>query len=209
MVLRHFLDDTGKLDYNKLYSKMAEISGFMKKELREGLYNDVKEEYEDYKRGSGPVQFNRIITTGTEIAVDKNVELSEQDVVDRVNELTRRHFALVKDEYSPYDAEDMEYIAEIKIRNKHYPEVLIEFDKFDSNTEYAFNNSVESLYIVATNEDIYIFNLSKLALQRFRFKWDWKVLPKNTDFGGEDQKISKFVGFIPIDKASVHYKNKS
>tara|TARA_R100001530_G_scaffold7057_1_gene7910 strand:+ start:844 stop:1470 length:627 start_codon:yes stop_codon:yes gene_type:complete len=206
---KEYLTDADKLDYQKLYSEMAEITGFLHKQLREELYNDITTQYAEYKGDKDSVQPSRFVHTGTQIAEDKNVELSEQDVVDRVNELTRRNFKLVTDDYSPFDAEDMEYIAEIKIRNKHYPEVLIEFDKFDSNTEYAFNNNVESLYIVATNEDIYIFNLSKLALQRFRFKWDWKVLPKNTDFGGSEQKISKFVGFIPIEKASVHYKNQS
>ena len=34
-------------------------------------------------------------------------------------------------------------------------------------------------------------------------------MPKNTDFGGSEQKVTKFVGYIPVSEASVHYQNKS
>ena len=193
---------------------MQSFKGFQAKERGEHLYQEVVQAYEEFKKTGLPTTVEKLESYVAEgsIGSSTNPHLfpkgdlpSEKEVVFFLNKASKREFKLVEDEYCRYDAEDDEYIVEIKVRKKHYQDCLIEYDKFDDNIGTSDNLGKDFLYVVATSEDIYVFNCSKLHKDGFKFKWDWKELPKNTDFGGSEQKVTKFVGYIPVDEASMQY----
>ena len=212
-MLDKYLKDN-KLNYQKLYQEMQKITGFQAKVRREQLYQEVVQAYEEYKQTGLPTSVEKLESYAAEGSVGSSSHphlfaqghfTTEEEVISYLNEQSNRKFKPVEDEYCRYDAEDDEYIVEIKVRKKHYQDCLIEYDKFDDNIGTSDNLGKDFLYVVATSEDIYVFNCSKLHKDGFKFKWDWKELPKNTDFGGSEQKITKFVGYIPVDEASMQY----
>jgi len=215
-LLDRYLQKDNTLDYQKIYSEMQSFKGFQAKKRGEHLYQEVVQAYEDYKRTNLPTNVEKLehyVAEGS-IGSSTNPHLfpkgtlpSKKEVVFFLNKESSREFKLVEDEYCRYDAEDDEYIVEIEVRKNWSEEHLIEYDKFDDNIGTSSNLGKDFLYVVATSEDIYVFNCTKLSKKDFKFKWDWKVMPKNTDFGGSEQKMTKFVGYIPVSEASVHYKN--
>jgi len=215
-LLNKYLTKDNTLDYQKIYSEMQSYKGFQAKQRGECLYQEVMSAYEEYtKTGeSGDLEKLESYVAEGSIGSSTNPHIfpkdpisNEEEVVSYLNRVSNRNFKLVEDEYCRYDAEDGEYILEIKVRNKWYQDCLIEYDKFDDNISTSSSLGKDFLYVVATSQDIYVFNCTKLHKKGFKFKWDWKVMPKNTDFGGSEQKVTKFVGYIPVSEASVHYKN--
>lgn len=215
-MLNKYLTKDNTLDYQKIYSEMQSYKGFQAKQRGECLYQEVMSAYEEYtKTGeSGDLEKLESYVAEGSIGSSTNPHIfpkdpisNEEEVVSYLNRVSNRNFKLVEDEYCRYDAEDGEYILEIKVRNKWYQDCLIEYDKFDDNISTSSSLGKDFLYVVATSQDIYVFNCTKLHKKGFKFKWDWKIMPKNTDFGGSEQKVTKFVGYIPVSEASVHYKN--
>ena len=102
-------------------------------------------------------------------------------------------------EYSRFDAIDEKNIYEVKCRDKFYEDVLIEFDKFSFNLMYSQIHDKDFLYVVEMDK-IYIFNIKELYLFGHNFKWEWKSLHKQTEFG-KTEKIKKLVGYINIEHA--------
>lgn len=117
-------------------------------------------------------------------------------------------FEPAKEQYSRYDAFDKELgvIVEIKCRNKHYDDALIEKIKFDWNKQYALDNGYTFIYAVSmpsnTGESIYLFEPSALEECGCDFKWHTKKLPENTEFGCRNW-IDKEVGYLHIKDASM------
>ena len=215
-MLDQYLKENNKLDYQKLYHTMQSFKGAAAKQRGECLYQEVISAYEEFKQTGLPTTVEKLEHYVAEGSVGSSTHPhlfpkgdipTEKEVVYYLNKNSNREFKLVEDEYCRYDAEDDEYIVEIKVRNRWYQDCLIEYDKFDDNIGTSDSLGKDFLYVVATSEDIYVFNCTKLHKEDFKFKWDWKVMPKNTDFGGSEQKVTKFVGYIPVSEASVHYKN--
>lgn len=213
--LEKYLTSKGELDYDLLYKDLADMRGFRAEERRGRLYKEVTDAYNTYKLDKS-VSFNYGANdTKAEVLVEPaNVTdypwlLDEDYIIAYLNKYAKSEFVRTTDEYSRHDAEEERYIAEIKVRNQDYSDCLIEYDKFDNNMEYAEETDKEFLYIVATNEDIYVFNVSKLHKDGYNFKWEWKTLPRNSNFGGYEDKIEKQVGYINSSKASVRYKHQS
>ena len=215
-MLDRYLRKDSSLDYQKIYTEMQSFKGFQAKERGEHLYQEVVQAYEEFKQTGLPTNVEKLESYVAEGSIGSSTNPylfpkgdlpSEKEVVLFLNKESKREFKLVEDEYCRYDAEDDEYIVEIKVRKKWYQDCLIEYDKFDDNIGTSSNLGKDFLYVVATSQDIYVFNCTKLHKKGFKFKWDWKIMPKNTDFGGSEQKVTKFVGYIPVSEASVHYKN--
>ena len=206
---------SGELDYQKLWADMGAITGFLKDKRRESLHKEVIDAFNSKEELDSTPTDNRLdVLQGEEVLfphkmVDGRQLPTEKEVVESVNRRSKREFVMSDDEYCTYDAQDSRYIVEVKVRKKWYPDCLIQYDKYDSNNREAERSGRESLYIVATSTDIYVFNITKLRNKKYKFRWDWKELPKNTDFGESDNKIVKFVGFIDVTEASVHYNDKS
>ena len=200
---------------------MANITGFNSQKRREYLHREATDALEkainmeaDKESGNNSDIGDRDCDNQTKVLdnlpnrLDTKHVLSELSVTKAVNRESKRELCLIDDEFSRYDAEDKDYIAEIKMRGSWYPDCLIEHDKAQTNVMLAEQRGKEFIYIVATSDDIYVFNVSTLWAKGYKFNWDWKELPKNTDFGGKDQKITKFVGYLNVLDASVHYQNK-
>jgi len=102
-------------------------------------------------------------------------------------------------QFSRYDCYSSEYKMdiELKCRNKHYDELLIEKDKYDALMQRSKEYGTYAIYINSTPEGIYVFNLTKMNEP----VWEEKGgLPKTSHFS-DRRKIKKIVAFLPIKKA--------
>jgi len=92
----------------------------------------------------------------------------------------------------------VDFILELKCREAHYPELLIEQVKYDWLIEEAGKRSARPAYINSTPRGIYAWDL-------YRVKepiWEEKILPATTAFENREQ-IRKVVGFLPVAEAMV------
>ena len=126
---------------------------------------------------------------------------AEREILKSFNELSKLNLIEESFEYSRFDARDKNYIAEIKDRTCHYPEMLIEFDKYAYNSKYSDINNKRFLYIVNDEEGLYVFNITNLNKDNYDFKWEWRDMPKYTEFDS-DSIINKYVGYINFNKGT-------
>jgi hypothetical protein len=136
------------------------------------------------------------------------VKYKEREILKAINDYNEKYAVddMLKEvhfEYCRFDAYNVNHIAEIKDRNSHYEDVLIEFDKYAFNKEYAKIRNKNFIYIVGVKNKIYIFNVTELDRQDYEYRWEWKILPKYTEFDKGGDKIHKFVGYININQAFV------
>jgi hypothetical protein len=134
--------------------------------------------------------------------------MNEAKVIDLLNK-AQYNFEKMDDKFSRYDAFDPELgiMLEIKCRNRHYDDTLLEKMKYDWNKQYAIDNGFEFIYAVAMpnkeGETLYLF--APLTMEEdddYDFKWHTKKLPAKTEFGGSEW-IDKEVGYLHIDDALV------
>ena len=83
---------------------------------------------------------------------------------------------------------------ELKCRNTHYDELILEKDKYESLMDRAQDLGFTPFYINSTPKGIYAFNLRKITVT-----WTTKRLPSSTFNKGQD--IDKKVALLHIDKA--------
>ena len=132
------------------------------------------------------------------------MKIKEHKVIQKLATI-KKSIKLVDYEYSRFDAIDNKNIYEIKCRGKYYDKVLIEFDKYSFNLMYAQTFNKNFLYVVEMDK-IYIFNISKLYMFDYNFNWEWKSLPRQTEFN-KTETIKKLVGYIDISEA-IYEVNK-
>tara|TARA_X000001388_G_scaffold18250_1_gene11556 strand:+ start:936 stop:1556 length:621 start_codon:yes stop_codon:yes gene_type:complete len=199
VTIEDYINEEGKLSYENLWKELSQMTGF-RAEVRRGIrFEEVRNAFNTYKAQ----QDNRTVDKALDSkdGVLSKGTLSEANIIKYINSKAGTEFTLAEDKYSTYDAEEPRYIAEIKIRNKHYADCLIEFDKYMANKGVADIEGKHFLYIVAVNPHIYVFNIHKLG----KIKWEDREMPRNSHFGGyEDKKIKK-VGYINVKKASMCY----
>lgn len=82
---------------------------------------------------------------------------------------------------------------ELKCRNKHYDELLIEKDKYDALIQRSKEFGTTPMYINSTPEGIYVFNLKKIPEPQ----WEEKGGLPTTSHFTDRRKIVKTVGFLP------------
>ena len=123
------------------------------------------------------------------------------------------NFEKMDDRFSRYDAFDAEQglMLEIKCRNRHYDDTLLEKSKYEWNKQFAIDNDFEFLYAVSMphkeGHKVYIFDPVNMDEKDYDFKWHTKKLPAKTDFGGSEW-IDKEVGYLHIDDALVSLEEK-
>lgn len=83
---------------------------------------------------------------------------------------------------------------ELKCRNKHYDELLIEKDKYDALLKRSEEFGTTPIYINSTPDGIFVFNLGKLPEP----KWEDKGGMPTTSHFSDRRKIVKTVGFLPV-----------
>lgn len=92
----------------------------------------------------------------------------------------------------------VEFVLELKCRDQHYSEMLIEQVKYDWLIEEAGRRSGRPAYINSTPKGIYAWDLYRVREPI----WGEKILPATTEFENREQ-IRKVVGFLPIAEAIV------
>ncbi len=99
-------------------------------------------------------------------------------------------------QYSRYDCYSEKYKMdiELKCRNKHYDELLIEKDKYDALLKRSEDFGTTPIYINSTPDGIFVFNLGKLPEP----KWEDKGGMPTTSHFSDRRKIVKTVGFLPV-----------
>ena len=101
-----------------------------------------------------------------------------------------------KDKYCSFDCYNDSYVVELKCRKTHYDTQLIEYKKLTINKNTADESGKEFLYGVSTPEGEYIFNISQLCEDCYKFGWEDRRMPSHTDFSGTH--ILKKVGYINV-----------
>jgi len=105
-----------------------------------------------------------------------------------------------ENQYSRFDcfSEKYKMDIELKCRNKHYEELLIEKDKYEALITRSEKYETTPMYINSTPEGIYVFNLNKIPEP----KWtEMDGLPTTSHFRNRN-RITKTVGFLPVIEAN-------
>jgi hypothetical protein len=132
--------------------------------------------------------------------------MNEQELLEHLKETTVPNLERMEYGFSHWDCTAwydtpmgrVDFILELKCRETHYPELLIEQVKWDWLLEEAGKRSARPAYINSTPRGIYAWDL-------YRVKepiWEERILPATTTFENRDQ-IRKVVGFLPITEAMV------
>ena len=105
-------------------------------------------------------------------------------------------------QYDTYDAENKDYILEIKSRKSRYEKWLIEKHKFDTNLDIALKKNKQFIYLTEYRTDMLVWNINDLINVGYDFGWELKEQPKTTDFDNNN-KIMKEVGYLHEHYAKI------
>ena len=87
----------------------------------------------------------------------------------------------------------VDFILELKCRETHYPEMLIEQAKYDWLIEEAGKRSAKPAYVNWTPQGIFAWDLYRVKEP----SWAPRLMPATTQFGNNEE-IVKVVGFLPV-----------
>ena len=213
--IKQYIKSDNTLNSDKLWKELSEMTGFQAEKRRGVRYYEVTEAYKAYKKDIQNTRNDNRVTNAEDSVlhnpntqVPRSHKITEDFVISYINKEAKSNFVKT-DDYCTYDAEEPRYIAEIKVRNREYDTCLIEWEKCLANKGVADIEGKEFLYIVATNANIYVFNISKIQKSRHKIRWKDEIMPRNSHFGGYNDKKTKKVGYIPVGRASVCYNYKS
>ena len=134
--------------------------------------------------------------------------MNENKIIKALNGL-EYNFEPMDDKFSRYDAFDTKngIMLEIKCRNKHYDDTLLERIKFDWNKKYARDNNLEFMYAVSMpykkGHKVYLFDPIVMEDEdEYDFKWHTRKLPAQTEFA-RNEWIDKEVGYLNVKDALV------
>lgn len=121
--------------------------------------------------------------------------LKEPELFAYLKEFYYPDLVMSDDKFSKYDciSKDLSLYIELKSRNTHYDDLIIEKIKFDAICEQARELDCLPLYINSTPEGIWKFHLDPTSPPTWEEKW----LPQNTEFSSRGNK-TKVVGYLPI-----------
>jgi len=107
------------------------------------------------------------------------------------------------DKFSKYDcySEKLRLDIELKCRQTHYDELLIEKTKYDYLLSRAHRFNTRAFYINSTPIGVYAFNLSALEEP----EWEVRLMPKTSHFSNRE-KVEKVVGYINVKDARKIYE---
>lgn len=134
-------------------------------------------------------------------------QATEREILKEINEYTQLNFKKKKYPYSRYDASNEIALLEIKDRGNDvtFDDLFIEFDKFAYNRTYSLLTNRDFWYANRVNQEIYVWNISDLIKENYKFNWQWLPLPSDTDFG-RGGIVDKFVGVVFKKDAKHSFK---
>ena len=130
--------------------------------------------------------------------------MTQTEIIVKLNSIySNLNLVEVNDRYSTYDAENENYIVEVKSRDKKYRSWAIEKKKFDSNIDKAVETGKMFVYLTEYKGDIMTWNINNLVLTGYDFQWTKIPMPQTTEF--QDTKtVTKEVGFLYEGVAKIH-----
>ena len=121
--------------------------------------------------------------------------MNEQTTIELINKQFKTNLILVDYQFCDFDAEDENYIVEIKNRKEFYQDKLIECVKLFKNYQNSQIKNKDFLYIVTDEKGVYVFNISKNIDEITSTKMYKTIQPESTEFNSTKQ-INKFVYFL-------------
>ena len=121
--------------------------------------------------------------------------MNEQTTIELINKQFKTNLILVDYQFCDFDAEDENYIVEIKNRKEFYQDKLIECVKLFKNYQNSQIKNKDFLYIVTDIKGVYVFNISKNIDEITSTKMYKTIQPETTEFNSTKQ-INKFVYFL-------------
>lgn len=123
--------------------------------------------------------------------------LTEPELFHYLKEFYYPDLEMSTDKHSKHDciSEVSALYIELKSRNKHYDDLLIEKMKYDAIVEAATNINYKPYYINSTPNGIWSFNISAMPQPVWEERW----LPQNTEFSARGNK-TKVVGYLHINE---------
>jgi len=100
-------------------------------------------------------------------------------------------------QFEHYDADNHQFMVEIKSRDYRYADWLIEKYKYEENMELARISSRMFIYVTEFDGTIYVWNMYDLAWLEYELKWEnSKSMPNTTEFGDKGRRY-KSVAYLP------------
>ena len=121
--------------------------------------------------------------------------LKEPELFSYLKEFYYPDLEMSDDKYSKHDciSRQARLYIELKSRNTHYDDLIIEKVKYDSIMQAATEFACYPQYINSTPEGIWAFDLSTMPAPTWEDRW----LPQNTEFSARGNK-TKVVGYLHI-----------
>ena len=121
--------------------------------------------------------------------------LKEPELFAFLKEFYYPDLRMSEDRYSKHDCISDKYKAyiELKSRNTHYDDLLIEKIKYDAIIDAAYSLNYIPMYINSTPEGVWSFDLFLMG----DLKWEDRWLPAKTEFPNGGNK-TKIVGYLHI-----------
>ena len=121
--------------------------------------------------------------------------LKEPELFSYLKEFYYPDLRMSDSQFSKHDcvSDDARVYIELKSRNTHYDDLLIEQIKYNAIFEVAVSIGYKPFYINSTPKGIWSFDLDALPFP----KWEDKWLPQNTEFSARGNK-TKVVGYLSI-----------
>ena len=108
--------------------------------------------------------------------------MNEQTTIELINKQFKTNLILVDYQFCDFDAEDENYIVEIKNRKEFYQDKLIECVKLFKNYQNSQIKNKDFLYIVTDIKGVYVFNISKNIDEITSTKMYKTLQPESTEF---------------------------
>ena len=121
--------------------------------------------------------------------------MNEQTTIELINKQFKTNLILVDYQFCDFDAEDENYIVEVKNRKEFYQDKLIECVKLFKNYQNSQIKNKDFLYIVTDLKGVYVFNISKNIDEITSTKMYKTIQPESTEFNSS-KHINKFVYFL-------------
>ena len=100
-------------------------------------------------------------------------------------------------QFEHYDADNHQFMVEIKSRDYRYADWLIEKYKYEENMELARISSRMFVYVTEFDGDIFVWNMYDLAWLEYELNWENdKSMPNTTEFGDKGRRY-KSVAYLP------------
>jgi len=97
-----------------------------------------------------------------------------------------------EDKFSTFDCFNDKYVIELKCRNTHYDDLLIEKPKYDA----LLSDGRIPIYCCSTPKGIYLFHLANLDIE-----WNESYANPKTTFFNNNNRVKKTVGYINVSNS--------